>query len=69
MDKTLSDLITQALATLNEINAHPQYQTIRDNYSPDFTIPDAQQALLELSFELIPNAQKIDALQYLSSKN
>lgn len=65
MDKTLSDLITQALTTLNEINSHPQYQAIRDNYSPDFTIPDAQEALLTLSWELSTNPQKLEAIQYL----
>ncbi len=65
MDKKLSDLITQALTTLNEISAHPQYQAIKNQYSPDFTIPDAQQALLELSWELLPNYQKSEAIQYL----
>jgi len=52
MTKNLPDLITQALTALNEINLHPQYQVIKSNYSPDFTIPDAQQALTELSQEL-----------------
>lgn len=52
MNKNLPDLITQALTALNEINLHPQYQAIKSNYSPDFTIPDAQQALTELSQEL-----------------
>lgn len=68
MTKNISDLITQALTALNEINSHPQYQAIRDNYSPDFTIPDAQEALLSLSWELSTNPQKSEAIQYLSGR-
>jgi hypothetical protein len=48
--RELSKLISQSLTLIERIKSHPQFQLIE--YSPDLTLGDAQQALIELQSEL-----------------
>ncbi|QLE59975.1 hypothetical protein [Nostoc sp. TCL26-01] len=48
--KELSKLINQSLTLIEKIKNHPQFKLVE--YSPDLTLGDAQQALIELQSEL-----------------
>lgn len=48
--KELSKLISQSLTLIEKIKSHPQFKLVE--YSPDLTLGDAQQALIELQSEL-----------------
>jgi hypothetical protein len=65
--KELSTLINQSLALIEQIQKHPDFQAVE--YSPDLTLGDAQQALLELHWQTLPQSQPIKnfSLQNLSS--
>ena len=53
--KELSTLIDQSLALIHKIQNHPDFQAVQ--YSPDLTLGDAQQALLELHWETLRQSQ------------
>jgi hypothetical protein len=55
--KELSTLINQSLALIDQIQKHPDFQAVE--YSPDLTLGDAQQALLELRWETLPQSEPI----------
>ena len=65
--KELSTLIDQSLALIDKIQKHPDFHAVK--YSPDLTLGDAQQALLELHWETLPPSEliKIFSLEGLSS--
>ncbi|MBW4558107.1 MAG: hypothetical protein KME59_19665 [Trichormus sp. ATA11-4-KO1] len=48
--RELSNLINQSLTLIEKIKSHPQFKLVE--YSPDLTLGDAQQALIELQSEL-----------------
>ncbi|WP_414546626.1 hypothetical protein [Nostoc sp. CCY0012] len=48
--RDLSKLINQSLTLIEKIKSHPQFKLVE--YSPDVTLGDAQQALIELQSEL-----------------
>ena len=66
-NKELSTLINQSLALIDQIQKHPDFKAVK--YSPDLTLGDAQQALLELHWETLPQSQPIQncSLQNFSS--
>lgn len=49
----LTDLVAQALELLTKIQNHRDFKAVE--YSPDLTVGDAQQALIELRWEALPN--------------
>ena len=53
--KELSTLINQSLALIDQIQKHPDFQAVE--YSPDLTLGDAQQALVELRWQTLPQSQ------------
>jgi hypothetical protein len=53
---SLSELANQAQQVIQEITQHPEYQQLE--YSPDVTIGDAQQAILELQWGLEEGSKK-----------
>ncbi|MCC2694496.1 hypothetical protein IQ240_18175 [Nodularia sp. LEGE 04288] len=65
--KELSTLINQSLALIDQIQKHPDFQAVE--YSPDLTLGDAQQALLELRWQTLPQSQPIQncSLQNLTT--
>ena len=54
----LLDLIDQSLALLNKIQKHPDFKSVE--YAPDVTLGDAQQALIELRWESLPQSPIIN---------
>ena len=55
---TLTDLINQSLQLLEEIQQHPDFKNLE--YAPDLTIGDAEQALIELKWQTIPQPPTIN---------
>ena len=54
----LLDLIDQSLALLNKIQKHPDFKSVE--YAPDVTLGDAEQALIELRWETLPQSPIIN---------
>ena len=54
----LTDLVDQALELLTKIQKHTDFKAVE--YSPDLTVGDAEQALIELRWETLPQSPKLD---------
>ena len=58
----LTDLVDQALEVIAKIQNHRDFKAVE--YSPDLTLGDAQQALLELRWETLPQSPKLDIFSF-----
>lgn len=55
----LTDLVDQALEVIAKIQNHRDFKFVE--YSPDLTVGDAEQALIELRWETLPKySPKLD---------
>ena len=54
----LTDLVEQALELLTKIQNHRDFKAVE--YSPDLTLGDAEQALIELRWETVPKSPRLD---------
>ena len=54
----LTDLVDQALEVIAKIQNHRDFKAVE--YSPDLTVGDAEQALIELRWQTLPQSPKLD---------
>ncbi|BAY73574.1 hypothetical protein NIES23_64260 (plasmid) [Trichormus variabilis NIES-23] len=52
VSEEFKQLLSDALIALNKLKAHEDFQPISKSYNPDFSLSDAQFALLEIGWEI-----------------
>ncbi|MEA5559349.1 hypothetical protein [Nodularia spumigena] len=63
----LTDLLDQALEVLAKIKNHRDFKAVE--YSPDVTVGDAEQALIELRWETLPKSPRLNIFALESFTN
>lgn len=58
----LTNLVDAALELLAKIQNHKDFKAVK--YSPDLTVGDAEQALIELRWETLPQSPKLDIFSF-----